>query len=110
MNVDIDQIIEIGIDDRGRLYIKPKEKEYPMIYREAVEVHWDHEGKFLYSPKPRDWSYFDWFRHILDTADPRCMELKLTEETKWKEINEELRFQIEAWMKNRTLKESNQSE
>ena len=96
-----DLIIEIGIDTKERLYVKPENESYPMIYREAAEVHWDAEGRFLYSPKPREWSYFDWFTQILGVADPSTDSLMISEETKWKEIPEELKSRIEAWMDNR---------
>lgn len=96
-----DLIVEVGIDRKERLYVKPKNKSYPMIYREAVEVHWDQEGRFLYSSKPREWSYFDWFTHILSVADPFADSLMISEETKWKEIPEKLRSKIEAWMTDR---------
>jgi hypothetical protein len=72
-----------------------------MIYREAVEVHWDSDGRFLYSPKPREWTYFDWFTHILKTADPEAKELKITNETKWKSIPVELKKEILQWMRER---------
>jgi hypothetical protein len=52
-----DNIIEVGIDRLERLYIKPKEERFTLIYRTATEVHWDNKDYFLYSPKPKDWSY-----------------------------------------------------
>jgi hypothetical protein len=96
-----DLILEIGIDKKERLYVKPENESYPTIFLEGVEVQWDDEGRFLYSPKPREWSYFDWFTHILSVADPVADSLMISEETKWKEIPEELKFRIEAWMDNR---------
>jgi hypothetical protein len=52
-----DKIIEIGIDDQQRLYIKPEKQTFEYIYRTAAEVGWDNKERFLYSPKPREWSY-----------------------------------------------------
>lgn len=92
-----DFIIEVMIDPKGRLIIVPSSNTYPMIYREAVEVHWDASGKFLYSPKPREWTYFDWFRHIVSTAG----DLVLSPETKWTDIPAELRTEAEKWMSER---------
>ncbi|MFM7895444.1 MAG: hypothetical protein ACKO8L_05815, partial [Flavobacterium sp.] len=57
-----DEIIEIGIDELERLYIKPKKEKFTLIYRTATEVHWDNEKHFLYSPKPKDWTYLDWYK------------------------------------------------
>ncbi|WP_158798176.1 hypothetical protein [Pedobacter sp. L105] len=28
---------------------------------------WDNAKHFLYSPKPSEWSYYDWYRYILST-------------------------------------------
>jgi hypothetical protein len=60
-----DTIAEVAIDEQGRLRVTPTSNSYAMIYREAVEVHWDAGGKYLYSPKPRKWSYLDWFKTSL---------------------------------------------
>lgn len=46
----IDKILEIGIDDKERLFIKPDKERFTLIYRTATEVHWDNNGLFLYSP------------------------------------------------------------
>tara|TARA_R110002033_G_scaffold68520_1_gene119736 strand:+ start:376 stop:534 length:159 start_codon:yes stop_codon:yes gene_type:complete len=50
----IDKILEIGIDDKERLFIKPEKERFTLIYRTATDVHWDNKGLFLYSPKPRE--------------------------------------------------------
>jgi hypothetical protein len=50
----LDEIIEIGIDNLQRLYIKPKKVKFTLIYRTATQVHWDSEKLFLYSPKPNE--------------------------------------------------------
>ena len=92
-----DTIAEIAIDNEGRLRIVPSTNIYPKIHREAVEVNWDEAERFLYSPKPRDWSYLDWFKHIINTAG----DLSLTPDTKWTNVPEELRRQAEAWMGQR---------
>jgi len=30
-----------------------------------VEVHWNDKEGYLFSPKPREWSYLDWYKHII---------------------------------------------
>ena len=67
-----DNIIEVGIDRLERLYIKPKEERFTLIYRTATEVHWDNKDYFLYSPKPKDWSYLDWYKHIIKVIETEC--------------------------------------
>ncbi|WP_316787692.1 hypothetical protein [Pedobacter frigoris] len=53
-----DSITEIGIDSKERLYIIPENEQFTMIWRSASEVHWDENRLRLYSPKPREWSYY----------------------------------------------------
>lgn len=92
-----ENITEIGIDLKGRLYIKPFKVKFTMIYRSAAEVHWDNTQLFLYSPKPREWSYFDWFKHIVSLikTDYGC-NLILTDKTRWNNIDKKLRKQMES--------------
>ena len=60
-----ENIIEIGIDDKERIYIRPETNTFEFIYRAAAEVGWDEKEIFLYSPKPGEWTYFDWYRQII---------------------------------------------
>lgn len=90
-----DEVIEVGIDKNERLFIRPKNERFNLIYRTATEVHWDEKELFLYSPKPREWSYFEWYRHIIDVADKECnCKLFLTHRTTWTNIEYELKKQI----------------
>lgn len=90
-----DEIIEVGIDKNERLFIRPKRERFSLIYRTATEVHWDEKELFLYSPKPREWSYYDWYRHIIDVADKECnVKLMLTQRTIWTSIDNDLKKQI----------------
>lgn len=90
-----DEIIEVGIDQKERLFIRPKNERFTMVYRTATEVHWDEKELFLYSPKPREWSYYDWYRHIIDVADKECnRKLILTHRTIWTNIDNNLMKQI----------------
>jgi DNA-binding transcriptional regulator/RsmH inhibitor MraZ len=85
-----DIITKIEIDNQGRLLVYPGHNRYTMIYREAAEVNWDNEGRYLYSPPPREWSYLDWYNHIVKVAG----DLVLTPDTEWVIISEELREQL----------------
>jgi hypothetical protein len=97
-----DEIREIGIDDQKRLTIKPQKARFPLVYRTATEVHWDDKGLFLYSPKPQQWSYLEWFNHILNVAENECnCRLFLTERTLWSNIPKELKRLFRASMKGR---------
>jgi hypothetical protein len=90
-----DCIKYIEIDGQQRLHIKPEFEKFTLIYRTATEVHWDDKKMTLYSPKARDWSYLDWFLHIIGVAKTECLtELKLTENTEWINIPTELKNKI----------------
>lgn len=91
-----DKITKIEIDDSGRLLITPDTEKFTMIYRSAAEVHWDNNVNALYSPKPREWSYLDWYKHIVSLIATDCnCRLLITESTQWKNIPEDLKTDIE---------------
>ena len=94
-NLPADNIIEIGIDDQHRLFIKPEKQTYEFIYRAAAEVGWDKEERSLFSPKPREWTYLDWYKHItVITKEEYGCQLLITEKTQWFNISKELQDQI----------------
>lgn len=91
----LDEIIEVGIDKNEQLFVRPKRERFTLIYRTATEVHWDEKELFLFSPKPREWSYFDWYRHIIEVANKECnIKLILTHRTIWTNVENELKKQI----------------
>jgi hypothetical protein len=93
--LDKDNIIEIGIDEKERLFIKPEKAIFPLVYRTATEVHWDDKGKFLYSSKPNEWTYIDWYKQIIGVVQTECnYKLQLTDKTKWTNVSDDLRKQI----------------
>jgi hypothetical protein len=89
-----DNIKEIRIDDLGRLCIFPKKEKFTMIYRSAAEVHWDNNDFFLYSPKPREWSYYDWYKQIINIVNEYGCNLLLTNDTLYINIPDLLKQQI----------------
>ena len=90
-----DNISTIFIDNNGRLWIKPATKEFSLIYRSATEVHWDNQECFLYSPKPREWTYLDWYKHIISVifTEYDC-KLTITTDTKWNGVSHDLKNEI----------------
>ena len=94
--MEIDEISEIGIDKNERLYIKPSNSSFPMIYREAMEIGWDNTGMFLFSPKPRKWSHIDWFQQILKGTSSQGTSLQLSNETVWVNIDANFKKQIQG--------------
>ena len=93
-------IAEIGIDISGRLYIVPTKQEFSMIWRSAAEVHWNPDRRCLYSPKPREWSYYKWYCHIIATVkDEYGCKLFVSKDTSWINIPLNLKIKIEAGAK-----------
>jgi hypothetical protein len=90
-----DLIAEVGIDEQGRLYLRPCSASFPYIYREAVEVHWDPDRRHLYSPRPREWTYPQWFRHIVEAAALQSCDLRLTPATAWTNVPPDVRAEME---------------
>lgn len=91
-----DKIVSVIINEEGQLHIVPESLSFPMIYRSASEVHWNNSTKSLYSPKPREWNYLDWYQHIIGIAegDNYC-KLLITSDTEWVNIPTELKKEIE---------------
>lgn len=90
-----DVIKKVEIDTQGRLNISPGEQKFTMIYRTATQVHWDSQNQNLYSPKPSDWTYVDWYNHIIRVARQECFcELSLTKETVWINVPENIKNEI----------------
>ena len=62
-----------------------------------MQVYWDEEQKRLLSPKPQDWTYVDWFNQIIRAAADECGTwLRLTPDTVWSDVPEELRAEMES--------------
>ena len=93
----VDEIIEIGIDSKERLFLKPKREKFALIYRTATKIHWDESENYLHSPKPREWNYLDWYKYITKVLDKeyKC-RLLLTYRTSWINISKELKKQIKT--------------
>lgn len=91
-----DEIVEIGIDDEGRLYLKPSIASFPMIYREAMEVRWNNEYGYLYGGVLRKWSYLDWYHQILQAAQEQGCKLYLSSGVSWINVPKELQAQIQG--------------
>ena len=89
-----DRIEEIGIDEEERLYVKPSKATFTMIYREAIEVHWNNERSYLYGSKPRKWSYLQWFQQIIKAASEQGCQLVIPSNVIWVNIPGELQQEI----------------
>lgn len=95
-NGSTDDIEAIGIDEAGALWVKPATMKFPYIYREAMEIAWDANRLSLISPRPGDWSHFQWFEQILKVAGRQGVVLKVVASTSWVNVGEALRQEIVA--------------
>jgi len=92
--METDNIKEIRIDNSGRLCIFPENQKFTMIFTLAKEVHWDNDQYFLYSPKLKEWSYFEWYKHIIGVVKECNVTLVMTKETIWTNIPQSLKKDI----------------
>jgi anti-anti-sigma factor len=77
-----DTIARIGIDRRGRLYVKPGHVELNLIERAAMNVGWDKANARLFAPmSPSDYELATpewWFARIVEAAKMQGYALKWT--------------------------------
>jgi len=99
--VKADSILEVGIDEQKRLYLRPATATFSQIYREAREVHWDVATGRLHSPKPREWNYTRWFQQIIEAADAYGQPLHLIPSTVWVNIPDDVKNEVEQLMSSR---------
>jgi len=93
--MDIDHIEAIGINEQRQLYIKPCTKQFTLIWRSATQVHWNDKERYIYSPKPTEWSYMDWYKHlVMVIANEYNCKLIVVDDTLWHNVNDELKEQI----------------
>ena len=93
-----DTIKKVEIKDDGRLCVWPSNVQFEYIYRSSMEVHWDIEERYLYGPKPREWSYLDWFTRIVTAAMFEYeVRLKTNHKTKWINIESHLMSEIVSY-------------
>jgi hypothetical protein len=99
--MDIIEVESITIQENGCLLVKPvgnPSKMFRFIYRAAMEVDWEEESQSFICPKPRKWSYFDWYRQVITAVVSEMGTLlKITENTLWQNVSTELKNQIKNY-------------
>lgn len=91
-----EEILEIGITDLNRLYLKTKACTYPLIYREAAEIDWDKSLNALVGGPKREMTFVFWFLHIFITLKNLGYKLHITQETYWENIPADLMNDIKT--------------
>ena len=83
--------------------VRPHAFEFAMIYRSAMEVHWEPETQCLYSPTPREWGYLRWFQQIAAAVSSEYgAKLVLTSSTLWSNVAPDLKGEIQQWSASQT--------
>ena len=95
-------IASVSIDSARRLLVRPSldaDSDFALIYRAAMGVNWDSESRSLVAPTPKEWSHFDWFKHLIEAVSIEYgQRLVLSETTQWANVPEELRAEIERYL------------
>ena len=90
------EIIEVGLDLDGSLFVRPKAEDFSYIYRAAMGVRWDTDRGRLFFPKSSEWSYAKCFSQILSAAeDEYRVRLVLSPQTTWF-VSDGIRSEIES--------------
>ena len=92
-----DHIVAVGMDNAGCLYVQPQAATFPLIYREAMDVHWDGGRNAIHSPPPRehlDFTLPQWFKQILNAAKEQGCVPTVSENTKWLAVPEEVKREM----------------
>ncbi len=91
-------IAEVSIDDQGRLRVVPRAGDFTFVWRAAGQVYWDDAGRFLYSPRPREWTYLRWYIQIVGmVASEYGVVLRLDHATRFSNVPAELQHDIAQW-------------
>lgn len=93
----IEGIAEVGLDRDGRLFVRPRQGAYPMVYRAGMQVYWDEHHARLFSPKPIEWSYLDWYKQIIAAVRSEYgVVLRIDGGTIWTDVSDALQSEIRS--------------
>jgi hypothetical protein len=93
------EVADISIDEDGRLRIRPRQAEdiFQYVYRAAAEIQWDGDQACFATPKPREWSYLQWFQHArIAIRSELGRDFELDARTTWANIPDVLRAEISS--------------
>jgi hypothetical protein len=91
------EVADISIDNDGRLLVRPRQAEdtFQYVYRAAAEVNWDEGQACFATPRPREWSYLEWFQHArLAIRSELGRDFEIGSRTTWVNIPDALRAEI----------------
>ncbi|HEX3422468.1 MAG TPA: hypothetical protein VHS33_03585 [Sphingomicrobium sp.] len=94
-----DEIIAVvAMDEAGRLLLKPTESLFDTLHMAgAWGFRWDVAATSLAIPLPREWSYRDWFDHVVAIIGQEYgVHLMVGPQTQWRSVPPEVQAEIEA--------------
>ena len=91
-------IAEVTMEETGRLLLKPAETLFDDLHMAgAWGFRWDAPKRSLAIPTPREWSYRDWFEHVVTIIRQQYgVHLKVGPLTQWAAVPSTVRDEIEA--------------
>lgn len=91
-------IAEVALDDVGRLLLKPAQTLFDNLHTAgAWGFRWDAPTTSLAIPKPKEWTYRDWFEHVVRIIGSQYgVHLKVGPDTRWTAVPASVRDEIEA--------------
>ncbi len=96
------EVGEIKINEVGELLVKPAinpGRICRFVYRAAIEVDWHEESQSFICPKPREWSYFDWYKQVVAAVVSELgISLKVTNGTVWVNVSPQLQEQVSSYI------------
>ena len=92
--MEVEPIVEVGIDDEGRLFLRPSSTSFDYVYPAGMGVQWDAVANRLFYPKPTDGSYLRCYGQVVAAADEYGVRLTITPITTWSNVPDQLRTAI----------------
>lgn len=93
------EIVKISILNSGELEVRPIENWknlFQFIYRAATGVHWNEKTQSFFTPKPKQFSYSEWYENIISSVSSEIgVKLETTHRTTYKNIPKTLKEKLE---------------
>ena len=91
-------IAQVTLDGDGRLLLKPADTLFCDLHTAgAWGFRWDDPTSSLAVPLPTEWSYRDWFDHVVKVIGREYgIHLKVGRDTQWISVPASVRADIEA--------------
>ena len=90
-----ERISKVAIDPSGELRICTDNEEFHLAWKSHIAAKTEPKHRYLFSPKPADWTDCDWFLHMLSVVRSDCgVDLVLDGNTAWENVDESLMMAI----------------